>query len=95
MNPYVICRLDLDKWIYEPPSESEDEFKSNDLTFVMGSGGDHHTPMTNGGVRSKKGKKRKGKRGAEDEDDEDEEMEKVKSVLKHSDTKHGIIRDID
>ncbi len=72
--------MDLDKWIYDPPSESEDEFKSKDLTFMMtsGMGGDGHSPNLNSpALRSKKGKKRKGKKGAE-EDDEDEEFEKVR-----------------
>ena len=76
----------MDKWIYEPPSESEDEFKSNDLTFMLTGATD--TPTYNGvspALRTKK-KKRKGKKGGgggggeeeeEEEDDEDEEMAKV------------------
>ena len=71
--------MDLDKWIYDPPSESEDEFKSNDLTFMLtsGVGRDGHSPnLSSPSLRSKKGKKKKGKKGAEEED-EDEEFEKV------------------
>ena len=76
-------RLDLDKWIYEPPSESEDEFKSNDLTFMLTSGGNDHSPSLNSHAPTaprggKKGKKRKGKKGAEDEEEEEEELEKVR-----------------
>lgn len=73
----------MDKWIYEPPSESEDEFKSNDLTFMLTSGATD-TPTYNGTsptLRPKKKKKRKGKKGGgeeeEEEDEEDEEMTKV------------------
>lgn len=70
--------MDLDKWIYEPPSESEDEFKSNDLTFMLTSGGNDHSPLMNSHTsRGKKGKKRKGRKGEEDEEEDEEEMEKV------------------
>lgn len=77
---FLFVRLDLDKWIYEPPSESEDEFKSNDLTFMLTSGAtDTHTYNgTSPALRTKK-KKRRGKKGGEEEEeeDEDEEMAKV------------------
>ena len=76
-----IARLDLDKWIYDPPSDSEDEFKGNDLTFMMSSGGgaggndQFATPRTG---RSKKGKKKKGKKEmGEEESEDEEEMERV------------------
>lgn len=68
--------LDLDKWIYEPPSDSEDEFKSSDLTFMLGGSDDLNGPSS---LRTtKKSKKRKGKKGGEEEeeDEDDEELEK-------------------
>ena len=75
------CSLDLDKWIYEPPSESDEDFKSDDFTFMMTSnstGANDYTSNLNGpsSHRPKKGKKRRGKKG--EDDDEDEEMEKVR-----------------
>lgn len=73
----------MDKWIYEPPSDSDDEFKSNDLTFMMASGG--NDAFNGPAVRTKKSKKRKGKKGGVDEEDgeeeDDEEMEKVRLLL--------------
>lgn len=78
LSLFPSLRLDLDKWIYDPPSESEDEFKS-DLTFMLTSGGNDHSPTMNSysSHQGKKGKKRRGKKG-EAEEDEDEELEKVR-----------------
>jgi hypothetical protein len=80
----LISRLDLDKWIYDPPSESEDEFKSSDLTFMLGSGGgatggnDQFNSSSHTG-HTKKGKKKKGKKGmGEEESEDEEEMERVR-----------------
>ena len=78
----VCCiRLDLDKWIYEPPSDSEEDFKANDLTFMLGSGGGGNDQFTSHVPRSKKGKKRRGKKGAEEVDgEESEDEEDMKKV---------------
>lgn len=80
------CRLDLDKWIYDPPSDSEDEFKTNDLTFMLGSGGGGNNQLSSYVGRSKKGKKKKGKKGAGggvdgEESEDEEEMEKVRQWM--------------
>ena len=70
----------MDKWIYEPPPDSEDEFKSNDLTFMLAGSASTNSNPFNGPshqLGNKKGrKKRKGGKAGE-ADEEDEEIQKV------------------
>ena len=77
--------MDLDKWIYEPPPESDDEYKVDDLSFMLTSGGNNHNPTVHHG---KKGKRKKGKKGAEDE--EEEEMERVRVYKIHFNAHHAL-----
>ena len=67
--------LDLDKWIYEPPPESEDDMK-DDLGFIL-----EPLPVgeVRGGGRSPPSKGRRKKR-SKLEKEEQEEMERVGGV---------------
>ena len=71
----------MDKWIYEPPSESEDDFKTNDSTFMlpgMSHLNDTSLSASPAFTRGKKGKKkRKGAKGEEEEDENGDEMKRV------------------
>ena len=69
---YSLCSLDLDKWIYDPPRESDDDFKDS-LGFVL-------DPSSSPGLKGDKsptmGKGKKHKR-TKAEKEEEVEMEKV------------------
>ena len=79
VHTHQLIRLDLDKWIYEPPSESEDESKEDNLSFLLPSG-------VSGGATSysptdsPKGKKKKRKTKRDKE--EEEEMKRVSRLEK-------------
>lgn len=78
----IVCtpRLDLDKWIYDPPPESEDEVRDDDLGFLM------EPSITRGtatDTKASSGKSGKKKKRTKQEKEEEEEMEKV-CVFVHS-----------
>ncbi len=66
------CSLDLDKWIYEPPPESDNEFK-DELGFLLEPSS---TRGTMGGDKNPTSKGKRRKRNKE-EKEEEQEMEKV------------------
>ena len=79
-----LVRLDLDKWIYEPPSESEEDNKDDNLSFLLpsgsGAGGGTFGDVGNYTTAdSPKGKKRR-KKKSKLEQEEEEEMKKVSRV---------------
>ena len=83
-----LTRLDLDKWIYEPPSESEEDTKDDNLSFLLPSGGGAMGGAgsgTFGNARysptsSPKGKKKR-KKKSKHELEEEEEMKKVSHLV--------------
>ena len=73
-TPPISSRLDLDKWINDPPSEGEEDNQPDggDFSFLSAKGEFDEDSS------SRKKKKGKRKKGAEDEDDLDqEELERV------------------
>ena len=85
----LFLSLDLDKWIYEPPSESEEDTKDDNLSFLLPSGGGSFGGASGGGTfgdarysptGSPKGKKKRKKRSKQ-ELEEEEEMKKVSHYL--------------
>ena len=87
-----LCSLDLDKWIYEPPSESEEDTKDDNLSFLLPSGGGGTFGGASGGLSgmygdmnhsptdSPKGKKKRKKR-SKAELEEEEEMKRVSCLV--------------
>lgn len=73
-----LSRLDLDKWINEPPPESDEDNQPDggDFSFLSAKG------EFDDDFSSRKKKKGKGKKGAEEEDDVDqEELERVRVCM--------------
>lgn len=69
--------LDLDKWIYDPPPESDDDINAS-LGFVLDPSSSQGLP---GGNRSPSGGKGKKRKRTKAEKEEEEEMEKVRMCV--------------
>lgn len=78
----ITYSLDLDQWINEPLSESEDEDETEKANFFFGPSDDTHRSTFNDKKKGDKKKKGKGKGKSkalsdEENEDDDEEIAKV------------------